>query len=244
MAWLGLPGEGLGGMNPRAGDAVAVDASRIDFSPDAGRRCDGVPIQVWSTKSFTARWQRRRRSVPAGRSDRRGSGSRRARSPTRSTSRWSNCILAYGRSVYELGTIEPGESVRLGTDDQAERVEDAADRPADRLRAKTATSTARRPRPTTSRAPTSPYILRTMMFYEAAGGRRYTRPVERLSAFRRSERPAEGRPRDPRGRRPATPASDSRGADAAPRRPAAGRHARSARHDVPVRVPGEEGESG
>ena len=54
MAWLGLPGRGLGGMDPQTSDPVAW-SGRYDFTPGL-TQMRGVPIPTWSTRSLTARW--------------------------------------------------------------------------------------------------------------------------------------------------------------------------------------------
>ncbi len=55
MAWLGLPGSGLGGMDPRAaGPLLWTEGFRYGDDLDA---LLGVPIQIWSSKSLTARWE-------------------------------------------------------------------------------------------------------------------------------------------------------------------------------------------
>ena len=59
VAWLGLPGKGLGGMDPQTSDTVGWDSS-YEFSPPLDE-IKGVPIRVWSSRSFTARWIARRR---------------------------------------------------------------------------------------------------------------------------------------------------------------------------------------
>ncbi len=53
LSWLGLAGEALGGM--RSGDLVADMAAGYATTPRLDRLL-GVPISVWSTKSFHATW--------------------------------------------------------------------------------------------------------------------------------------------------------------------------------------------
>jgi hypothetical protein len=48
VSWLGLPGEALGGMNPRASDPT-VWKGGYRFSPGL-ETVRGVPIPIWSTK--------------------------------------------------------------------------------------------------------------------------------------------------------------------------------------------------
>ena len=54
LAWLGLPGGGLGGMNSRAVNLPLFDEP-YQIDPITGTMT-GVPLLAWSTKSFVARW--------------------------------------------------------------------------------------------------------------------------------------------------------------------------------------------
>ena len=83
------------------------------------------------------------------------------------------CILAYGRSVYELGTIAPGESARLGPMTKRSELKTLlTGRKV--VFAETGDKYRQEATPYDQSSTDIPYILRTMMFYEAAGGRRYT----------------------------------------------------------------------
>ena len=175
MAWLGLPGAGLGGMNPRAGGSL-VWTEEFRYAPSLDAMFD-VPIQVWSTKSLTARWSAANVDVPP--SDLVDIGqvvSGTITNPLNFPLR--DCILAHGQLVYQIGTIGPGEAVRVGPLMQRSELKtlltgkkmvdpNASDSIADKYRQEI---TAYDPSRTDV-----PYILRMMMFYGAAGGRRYTR---------------------------------------------------------------------
>ena len=82
-----------------------------------------------------------------------------------------DCILAYGGSVYELGTLAPGESMRLGPTVKRRELKT--------LLTKTIFSEGTKmQQEATAYDPSSTdlgYILRMMMFYQAAGGHHYTR---------------------------------------------------------------------
>ena len=107
MAWLGLPGGALGGMNsPATGPLLWTEQFRYAPNLDA---LLGVPIQVWSTKSLTARWEAANAACPAAELAETeqllsGTITNTLPFPLR------ECMLAEGRSVYELGTLGPGES--------------------------------------------------------------------------------------------------------------------------------------
>ena len=170
MAWFGLPGGAIGGMNPRAGDP-ALSTESYSFSPmlDAMR---GVPIQVWSTKSFTARWKASTAELPeADLTDEdellTGTLTNTLGFPL------ERCILAHGGSVYELDTLGPGESAQLGMMSKRSELKTLLTgrkfvfvEKGDQYRHEAT--------PYDQASTNIPYILRTMMFYEAAGGRRYT----------------------------------------------------------------------
>jgi len=171
FAWLGLPGSGLGGMDPKT---VNPSPWRIAyrFSPPLDRIV-GLPIETWSTRSFTGRWIAtweddlganlvRRDDEPAGR----------LTNPL--DVELKSCLFIYDRWVYDLGSLGPRAAISLDAlperselrtlltgarrvmDDRGERME-------------------QRVTPYKVRSVDPFYVLRTMMFFEHAGGRHYTR---------------------------------------------------------------------
>jgi hypothetical protein len=179
FSWLGLPGEGFGGMNSRTAGSSMWRRSYA-FSPELDAMED-VPIQVWSTKSVTSRWSAswkdclkadlvRQEDVPKGRI-------------TNSLDfPLEDCLLVYDRWAYQLGTLRPGDSREI--DSFVERAE-----------LKTLLTGRRivlgenddklRQQPTLYDAASRdiPYIVRAMMFYNAAGGLRYTRLSNQYQPF-------------------------------------------------------------
>jgi hypothetical protein len=169
MAWLGLPGTALGGMNPRVGDLSSWD-EEFRYAPGLSALV-GVPIPVWSSKSFTARWD-----APAAA----GPSADLAEADQLLVGRITNtlplpldeCILAYGGSVYELGTLEPGRSARLGPMTKRSDLKTLlTGRRAVRDQGENYRQQAT---PYDQSSTDIPYIMRMMMFYKAAGGRSYT----------------------------------------------------------------------
>jgi hypothetical protein len=170
IAWLGLPGGGLGGMNPRTADP-AMWREPYDFSPSLDA-LHGVPIQVWSTKSLTAQWTATTAAFPrASLTD----DNRLLTGAVTNTLGFplEDCLLAYGRFVYEVGTIGPGGSAEVGPMTRRSELKTlltgwkvVAGKVGDKYRQETT--------PYDQSSADVPYILRMMMFYEAAGGRRYT----------------------------------------------------------------------
>jgi len=174
VSWLGLPGEALGGMNPRASNPVPW-TQHYDFSPSLDE-IQRVPIQVWATKSLTARWSAsdgaclKARLVSTGTSPS-GTITNTLGFPL------SECILAYHRWAYDLGTLEPDSSARLGP--MVKRCElktlltgrrIVSSKEQENLRHKYRQETT----PFDQASVDPAYVLRAMMFFEAAGGRRYT----------------------------------------------------------------------
>jgi len=170
---MGLPGSGLGGMDPHGGGGSFLSRPYgiwpdADAKPPEASAMERVPIQVWATKSFTGRWHEDAENVPHAelsveQQDLLGS----VTNPYEFS--LENCLIAYDRWVYKLGTIAPGKTCDLST--RPERVDlknfltgfhmgegkDAA--------AQVTTFEMYNRDPS--------YILRAMMFYEAAGGWKY-----------------------------------------------------------------------
>jgi len=171
-AWLGLPGSGLGGMDP----ATANPASwkeQYDFS---GRldTLSGVPVAIWSTKSLTARWTARTDVCPEAEL----SEEERILTGTITNTLsfpLSDCILAYGRWGYELGELKPGQSARVGAMARRRDLEtlltgrklEFTEGGKDKFRLD--------PTPLYDQSSVDlAYVLRAMIFFHAAGGQRFT----------------------------------------------------------------------
>jgi len=182
FSWMGLPGRGLGGMDPRTSNPVLWH-EKYDFSPHLGAMHD-VPIQAWATKSFVARWNAQATTTVTAELIDDGEGV----SGTISNKlgfALSNCVLAYDRYAYMLDTLAADGTTsvdawvirsELRTWLTQRRIETAKptgskgsyhaiSKPYDQSSVELAASEAN----------PWPDILRAMMFFEATGGRRYTR---------------------------------------------------------------------
>jgi hypothetical protein len=123
MSWMGRPDIGYGGYN-RA-HAQSLFRRTYDYEPDAvGLK--GVPIQVWSTKSFSASWEQSTDPAkPLLSADlRRPDGSAGVQGSITNNlpvALHDVALIAgdgHGESgvkVYAIGTMEPGVSKNLGT---------------------------------------------------------------------------------------------------------------------------------
>ena len=133
----------------------------------------GVPIPVWSTKSLCARWSGPTKAFPQGRAERRESISRRVAREYLRRSHWNSAFWPTVDPVYELGTIGPGEAARIGPMTKRTELKTL-------LTGRKVVFTAAGDKyqhestPYDQSSTDLAYILRAMMFYDEAGGRRYT----------------------------------------------------------------------
>lgn len=168
-AWLGLPGEALGGMEPRTAEAD-IGGARYRIAHDL-ETLSAVPIPIWSSKSFTARWTARSDALPKADLTHvddlpEGTITNNFDFPL------TDCLLAYGPWAYQLETIRPGQTVEVGAK-------------LERRRVKTFLTGRKivfgedekfedRATPYDQASVDVDYVLRAMSFFDEAGGRRYT----------------------------------------------------------------------
>ncbi|MBN1908254.1 MAG: hypothetical protein JW818_00815 [Pirellulales bacterium] len=178
VSWLGLPGNGLGGMQSSGGSTIQWRRGyRFTPSLDA---MDGCPIQVWSTKSVTGRyrlhWEGRPRAdlrqvdeLPVGR----------VANPFDFP--LEDCLLVYDRWAYKLGTLEPGASVAIENERNRVHLQTLL---TDRTLAVDPNSQHfQRITPYRSSSNDVDVVLREMMFYEASGGRKYAQLANAYQEF-------------------------------------------------------------
>jgi len=178
FSWLGLPGGGLGGMNPRTANPVPWRES-YDFSP-ALDAMHGVPIPVWATKSFTARWRTRATAGVEGDLADDGQGLSGAIRNQLGFA-LSDCVLAYDRYAYMVGPLEPDQSVAIDAWLSRSELKTWLTRRHMETSGKSlgsyhavATPYDRASVQLPSDAVPWPDLARVMLFFEAAGGRQYT----------------------------------------------------------------------
>jgi hypothetical protein len=178
LAWLGLPGNGLGGMS-RSGGPSPLGAEEYRCSPPLDRMF-AVPIQNGSTKSLTVRWFASCKADVAAdlvSEEQFLSGWITNDLPTR----LSRCVLAYGNWAYDLGTLAPGETSSLGPSARRSQLRSyltnfrIIKEAGDKYRQET--------RPYDPASVDLPYILQMMMFFEDGGGSRYTGLLNRYQPF-------------------------------------------------------------
>ena len=176
FAWLGLQGGALGGMNPRGANPT-LWPEHYNFTPSLSG-LQGVPIQVWSTKSFTGRWSASTTAFPhAELTDEEqslsGSITNTLDFPLH------KCVLVYDRWAYELGTdhgnamrtLAPGETAILDQNVKRSELKTL-------LTGKKAIfgeKFSQEITPYDQSSTDASYILRIMMFYNNIDGQSYTK---------------------------------------------------------------------
>ena len=168
FAWLGLPGSALGGMSPRTVSLAQWDTTYTLGSP--GDTIINLPMQTRATRSLTANWSTTEyadmpivaelvelEGIPCG------------HVMNASPCDIQQCFVVFGRWVIELDEIKSGAAVEVSTASKRRDLKTvftggrsifAEDRPSGQ--------TLNRRYNTESTS--IPYILRSMMFYRAAGG--------------------------------------------------------------------------
>ncbi|MCL2347535.1 MAG: hypothetical protein FWC50_04660 [Planctomycetaceae bacterium] len=168
FAWFGLPGGALGGMAPKTVTSAQWDAGYRLGSPKGV--ISRLPMQVRSTRSLTANWETTDyENIPAVADLTEQDGIPSGHLMNSSSFDWEQCFVVYGRWVIELKTIKAGETVEVGTAAKRRDLKTvlAGGRNVfDDERIGSQLMTGRYNTESTN----VPYILRSMMFYDAAGG--------------------------------------------------------------------------
>jgi hypothetical protein len=169
-AWLGLPGDALGGMDPSTAETtVWKDPCEFSRSLDTLRH---VPIPIWSTKSLTGRWTTEwapplESELADDDSLLRGTITNRLGFPL------ADCLVAYGMHAYKIDNLQPGETIQVGPELRPRELKSlltgrqfVRDEEKDNYRPQAT--------PYDQESVDVGYVLRAMMFYTDAGGRGYT----------------------------------------------------------------------
>jgi hypothetical protein len=176
ISWLGLAGKGLGGMSSGIASAPLFDeAYTIDRQKGV---IDGVPMPVWSSKPFIARWEANARGVTSDlvvttTSDRKLRGTLTSELDVELT----DCLLLFDRWAYPISTIpahgqsRPLEQVELSTIE------------GDLTKRRTPGMAADEVLPYDRAGFDVARIIELMMFHEVAGGENYTGLVHRYQRF-------------------------------------------------------------
>jgi hypothetical protein len=180
FTWQGLPGEGLGGLNTRATEAFFTQGyllRQLLDPPSSGRaEITGAPIRVSSSKAFVSRWCADIQLPETGRLAVDSNGMLSGSLVNPLDVELNDCQILYRNWSYPLtGAFRPGESVAL------ERL-----RPRNlewRLTRRQVVDTREVGTPWDQASLDVPRILEALMFYQAAGGRRYTGLTHRYQSY-------------------------------------------------------------
>lgn len=168
LAWMGLPGAGLGGMESQAAP-LSLFGQAYESSPDSGR-VSHLPTPIWSSRGFVARWRYQAQPIVESRLTASADELAEGKLVNRSKVVFRDCMLASGASAYTRETWSPGETwtVRGGEQRELASVLKDAKLVQDKKSLVRVTS---RYNPAGLDVPT---IVRQMSFDEAAGGEDYT----------------------------------------------------------------------
>jgi hypothetical protein len=179
LSWQGLPGTALGGMEQAMAGPAAV-ARAYELADDHSRLLD-VPVPVWSTKSFVARWRAAVRPPLAGQLRDAGDEVVDGKLTNRLDLPLSKCLLVAGHWAWNLPDIAPGQTVRVVPGDQRDL--QSLLKGFKLIREGDKESLIQVATPYDQSSFEIPSILEQMMFYDAANGRKYTGLLNRYQSF-------------------------------------------------------------
>jgi hypothetical protein len=181
LAWLGKAGNEFNGMysgNAQNAAPLWSQGYRIVSTLDA---IHNVPIQVWASKSFVYRWLGRakrtgmesslkddQRQLTGSITNRIAEGSAAARSALA----LSRCFLVYDNWVYVLGALRQGQTVEINSTTRRVSLSTFVSSESIDFTESNAAKSEKGPYDRASRD--MAYVLRMMLFYDAAGGPKRT----------------------------------------------------------------------
>jgi hypothetical protein len=179
VAWLGQPGYGLGGM--QGGGQSNLFERGYSFAPQL-EEMFGVPVQLWSTKTITARWSMSKESPVESKLARTDDQLLEGQVINNGDVALEDCVLLYGQWAWNAGTLNANSALNVADIAQPRTVRTL-------LTSATAGDTT-----ITDVADdgTVPYRLantditrlaKAIMFFRAINGERYTGSVSQYQAF-------------------------------------------------------------
>jgi hypothetical protein len=175
IAWQGLPGTGLGGLDGRA--APNLFDLPYDLQSETGdresARIDGIPIQAAATKGFVTSWWQAVTPDPSVKLTLAGNRTLIGKFVYNLEWELDECAIAHENWLYRInGTVTKGQTIELtaGTSSRNLPYELTRKRKIDDKDIVT---------PWNPRSDETPRILQIMMFHKAAGGDNYTGLTQR-----------------------------------------------------------------
>ena len=172
FSWLGLPGNGFGGMNPPGG-AMPLFTEPYDFFD----HLDGlrhVPMAIWSSKTFVGRWWSQ--GVGQIEADLSDKGKLVGTLTSHLDEPLDDAVLIYQRWAYPLRQLKPGQFVEIETQLDPQTVETY-------LRHVRIEGDHNVSAPYDRASLDVPRIVQIMSAHELAGGEGYTGLVNQYQSF-------------------------------------------------------------
>jgi hypothetical protein len=166
LSWFGLPGSALGGMTP---PPTQVEPTLFNQPYAIGAdqpTVESVPLATWSSKCFAASWSAASAHILNAelQANSEGQISGTIRLAEGADLKLADCVLFYEGWAYVVGSLSPERSIKDWTNNHTAETQFAERRAGgDREVAPYDRAGLDRGR-----------VLEIMMFYRAAGGRRYT----------------------------------------------------------------------
>jgi hypothetical protein len=174
LTWQGVPGDSLGGLGSRQSAIVAADPYRVQNIGPAPSLA-AVPVQTASSKSLSVRWWGEATIAQPSTLSRNQYGILDGELVNPLPCELADCLVAHEDRLYRLGTLGPGDRVRMG------------ELRAVHLEARLTERTVVRDKDVSTRweqdSTDIPRIIRIMMFHEAARGRSYTGLSHRYQSY-------------------------------------------------------------
>jgi len=185
LAWRGLPGKGLGGMNNGTATGLSADAYEIGPCDDTGDvensgdtlQVREMPIRVWSSKQLGARWWGASHMKLQSGLKRTVTGQLQGTIVNPLDVDLEHCVLLYGRWAYPLDHLAAGESIAFPPVESSRQPWSIRRRLRKESESKADTTSADATRRKI------PQIVEQMMFYKAAHGRTLTGLANRHHHF-------------------------------------------------------------
>jgi hypothetical protein len=179
VGWLGVPGYASGGMQGGGGEPSLLERG-YEFA-DALTAMRGVPVELWSTKTITARWAAEVKTPVQSQLHRAGEELLQGQIVNDTGLQLDDCLVLYGPWAFYLGRIEPAAIKQIDADLQPRTVKTM-------LTSATAGDVTE---PRTAEDGTVPFrlveddvarLVKAMMFFDAINGERYTGVLNRYQS--------------------------------------------------------------
>jgi len=179
FTWLGLPGRGWGGMQART-TGTRLFERPYEVAPDLGT-LNGVPIDVWSTKSFLARWQATGDVRLIDTEQLIAQPGQPLEGSLTSQLDLDDALLVYDRWAWPLGHVQHGATITIDT--RSRRDLQTAVKEVHVTRDAHGNAVGFQAQTFDPAGTDTWSILRQMMFYRAAGGAAYTHLTNDYQSF-------------------------------------------------------------